>query len=75
MDNPCIRCGKERVDGKTWEGKAGASVIIYTLTICPDPACQKIVDKGIADRKAKSALIIKEKMEAKLAREKQLAVS
>lgn len=75
MENLCIRCGKKRIDGKTWEGKSGASVITYTLTICPDADCQAIVDKGIADRKAKSALLIKEKAEAKLAREKQLAVS
>lgn len=75
MDNLCIRCGKVRIDSKTWKGKVGASVITYILTICPDSTCQKIVDKAIADKKAKSALLIKEKMEAKLAREKLLAVS
>lgn len=74
MSNPCIRCGKERVDGKTWKGKAGSSIITYTLTMCPDFACQKIVDKATADRKEKSALLIKKKEEAKLAREKLMAV-
>lgn len=58
MNNPCIRCGKQRIDGKSWKGKIGISSITYTLTICPDPGCQKIVDQGIADKKA-----------AKLARE------
>lgn len=72
MLNPCIECGKERVDGKSWKGKAGTSVIMYTLTICPDPQCQKIVDKAIAARKAKSILLIKKKLDAKLAREKLL---
>lgn len=72
MLNPCIECGKERVDGKTWKGKAGASVVTYTLTICPDPNCQKIIDKAIADRKNKSILLIKKKLDAKLAREKSL---
>lgn len=75
MSNPCVRCGKERIDGKSWKGKIGISVLTYTSTICPDRACQKIVDKGIADRQAKSALLIKEKAEAKLAREKLLAVA
>ena len=75
MSNPCIRCGKERVDGKTWKGKAGVSTVTYILTICPDSDCQKIVDKGIAERKAKSELLIKEKADAKLAREKLLAMS
>lgn len=75
MSNPCIRCGKERLDGKTWTGKSGTSIITYTNTICPDAACQKILDKTIADRIAKNELMIKNKAEAKLAREKQLAVS
>lgn len=72
MLNPCIECGKERVDGKSWKGKAGTAVIMYTSTICPDPQCQKIVDKAIAARKAKSILLIKKKLDAKLAREKLL---
>ncbi|OGE30539.1 hypothetical protein A3C59_05565 [Candidatus Daviesbacteria bacterium RIFCSPHIGHO2_02_FULL_36_13] len=73
MSNPCIQCGKERIDGKSWEEKAGISVVTYTDTVCPDSECQKIVDKAIADRKAKSANLIKIKAEAKLAREKQIA--
>lgn len=70
MSNPCIRCGKERIDGKTWKGKVGVSPVTYTMTICPDKACQKVVDQGIADRKAKNAAILRAKEEAKLAREK-----
>lgn len=72
MLNPCIVCGKERLDGKSWKEKSGAAVVIYTSTICPDPNCQKIVDKAITDRKAKSALLIKKKLDIKLAREKLL---
>jgi len=75
MNNPCIECGKQRIDGKTWKGKMGASVVTYTLTICPDPECQKIVDKAMADKKAKSENLIKEKAKAKLEREKLMAVS
>lgn len=73
MSNPCVECGKQRIDGKTWKEKVGASLVIYTQTICPDAACQKIVDKAIADRKAKSALLSKERAEAKLAKEKMMA--
>jgi len=75
MSNPCIECGKQRVDGKTWKGKSGASLVIYTQTICPDPDCQKIVDKVIAERKAKNDRLIRIKLEAKLARERLLAAS
>lgn len=53
----------------------GASPIFYTQTICPDPDCQRQVDKGIADRKAKTASLLKAKEEAKLAREKLAAAS
>ena len=70
MSNPCIRCGKERIDGKTWKGKVGSSVVTYSLTVCSDPECQKIVDQAIADRRAKSALLSREKAQAKLAKEK-----
>ena len=73
MSNPCSECGKERIDSKTWKGKAGASVVTYTMTICPDPVCQKKVDKAIADRKEKNELLAKKKIEAKLAKEKLLA--
>lgn len=73
MSNPCVRCGKQRLDGKTWEGKIGSSVVTYTQTVCPDSECQKQVDQGIADRKAKTASLLKAKAEAKLAREGLLA--
>lgn len=76
MSNPCVRCGKERVDGgKTWENKVGASVVTYIMTVCPDAECQKQVEKAIAERKRKTASLLKAKEEAKLAREKLLAAS
>ncbi len=75
MNNPCIQCGKQRIDGKTWKEKSGMSFITYTSTVCPDADCQKIVEKAMADRKEKSANLIKAKAEAKLAREKLLAAN
>lgn len=73
MSNPCIECGKERINGKTWTTKAATFAITHTLTICPDPACQKIVDKAIAERLEKNARLLKERVAAKQAREKLLA--
>lgn len=75
MYNFCVRCGKKRVEGKTWKGKIGASTITYIQTVCPDKECQKIVDETTAQRKAKNALMIEEKAKAKLAREKSIAAS
>ncbi len=74
MSNPCVKCGKERVDGKTWKGKTGISVVTYTMTVCPDPKCQIIVDAEIANRKNKAASLLKAKADAKIAREKLLTV-
>lgn len=70
MSNPCIRCGKERIDGKVWKEKNGNSLITYTLTFCPDSDCQKIVDQGIAEKKQKADLLMRKKEQLKLAREK-----
>lgn len=75
MNNTCIRCGKQRIDGKSWKGKIGISIITHTQTICPDPKCQKIVDQAIADRKEKNELLNQKKIAAKLEREKLLAVN
>ncbi|MBI5127309.1 hypothetical protein HZA76_02530 [Candidatus Roizmanbacteria bacterium] len=51
--NPCSRCGKERVFVKTWKEKIGYSTITTTETACPDPECQKIVEKANKTQKAK----------------------
>lgn len=61
MNNPCIRCGKQRIDGKTWEDKIGVSTVTYTMTICPDSECQKLVDQDIADKKAKNESLLRAK--------------
>lgn len=52
----------------------GASVVTYTMTVCPDKDCQKVVDQGIAERKAKTASMLEAKEKAKKARETLLAV-
>lgn len=75
MLNPCIQCGKERIDGKTWKEKLGNSVIVHTKTVCPDSACQKLVDQAIEDRKEKNSQLLKKKQDAKEAREKMLSAN
>ncbi len=48
---PCIRCGQERIVTKTWEESvatlSGVSVVMHTVSVCPDEDCQKIVDESI----------------------------
>jgi len=74
MSNPCVKCGKQRINGKSWKGKTGISVVTYTITVCPDPECQKLVDAEIASRKNKAESLVKAKADAKIAREKLLTV-
>ncbi len=56
--NPCPRCGKNRVDGKTWTEEvatfSGVSLVTHTQTLCPDPKCQKIVEEKWAIEVTKS---------------------
>ncbi|MBI2036100.1 hypothetical protein HYT17_00470 [Candidatus Microgenomates bacterium] len=56
MNSSCIRCGKERVVAKKWKEYVGTSLLTHTQTICPDVACQKLVDKELASLKEKREL-------------------
>lgn len=53
LENPCVRCGKPRKVVKTWSEKIGTSKVKYTLAVCPDSECQKIVDATNAEREEK----------------------
>lgn len=57
QDNPCIRCGKTRIVTKSWSENIDNSMITYTLTVCPDPDCQKIVEEDLQKKKDKITLI------------------
>ncbi|MEK7111996.1 MAG: hypothetical protein AAB875_01585 [Patescibacteria group bacterium] len=46
--NPCSSCGKERVVIKTYKEYVGNSLVINTLTACPDPDCQSRIDTQLA---------------------------
>ncbi len=71
MSNPCVRCGKERINGKKWEETIGLGIMTHTKTICPDSACQKMVEQAIAERIAKNDLLIATRAKAKLERVSQ----
>lgn len=62
---PCIRCGKERIDKKSWKEKVasfiGSTTLTHTQTVCPDPKCQEIVERDFETQK-------KRREEIKLAR-------
>lgn len=70
--NPCTRCGKERITSRTWEQRiqtySGVDAIqINSRTICPDKACQRIVDKELRVQKNKREKIKQEREERALA--------
>lgn len=44
----CIECGKQRVVVGTYQEKVGNTVVTYKETVCPDPECQKKVEKTLA---------------------------
>lgn len=54
---PCIRCGTARIVSKKWSEKiktySGFTLVEYTDTVCPNPECQKVVDKEFAVQKKK----------------------
>lgn len=50
--NPCTRCGKQRVVVKTKKERVAGSLVITTITTCPDPECQKIINKQMQKEKA-----------------------
>lgn len=53
MTNPCIRCGKERIVVETYTENVETSVVVHTITQCPDPECQKKVEIMLAKEKEK----------------------
>jgi hypothetical protein len=77
LSNPCIRCGKERITLKEKVVKVGSSggTMTYIQTICPDKACQKVVDAGIAEAAEKKNAINVRRAKEKEERERALAAA
>jgi hypothetical protein len=62
----CIVCGKRRIVVATHEEKIGNSVVIYKETICPDPECQKKVEKVLGkelEKRQQSAINQQQRVE------------
>lgn len=53
----CTRCGKERVVKSSYTEKLEKTTVVYTVTICPDPECQKLVEKGLVADEAKRKIM------------------
>lgn len=51
IDNPCFRCGKQRIEIKVKKEYVGGSMVTTTITTCPDSECQKILDKQMKNEK------------------------
>jgi hypothetical protein len=68
--NICTRCGKPRVEVKTWKECIKGSIIIHTSTACPDADCQKIVAGKFAIQKQKREAQEKERLKRAQARKK-----
>lgn len=74
ISNPCTRCGSERIVSKTWEETiatfSGTMVVVHSLTVCPNPECQKITDGQLAAQRTKQEAI-RSNQEAKAADRKK----
>ena len=53
ITNPCSICGKQRVVISTLEELIGTSKVVTQEMACPDPTCQKKLDKQLAAEKLK----------------------
>lgn len=62
VNNPCVRCGKERIVKKTWKEHVGTALTTYELTVCPDTQCQKVVDQKNALEKEKKERLMNRKL-------------
>lgn len=67
--NICTRCGSERIIKKAWKEKVDNSVVENVLMICPDNACQKIVEMRIQKQRDKNDEI-RERYEERAAQRK-----
>ena len=56
----CTRCGKERIFKSSVVEKVGNSTITHTITVCPDPECQKMVEKSLVTEEKKRKIMYEE---------------
>ena len=58
----CTRCGKQRIVVSSHNETVSKSDVVYTETVCPDPECQKIVEKKLEDDKRKREVLEDERV-------------
>lgn len=75
MSNKCSLCGKERIVIKTRKEKVGSSYVISREMSCPDPECQKKVEKTLTNELKKRNLIKDEQLRREEERKKRVANS
>ena len=73
IPNPCSRCGKERTMSKTWTQTVGNFPLTRTITVCPDPECQKVINDEVLAQKEKREAIDMKKAKDKEDRAKLVA--
>jgi len=66
--NVCYRCGRERVESKSWKEGEGINEITVTMNVCPDPECQKAVNKELKAQSDRAKLMAQRKEERLQAR-------
>jgi hypothetical protein len=69
----CTRCGKQRIVQETYEEKIETSTVVYTIKVCSDPECQKIVDGQLKKEKKQREVIKKEQENREAIRKANLA--
>ncbi len=55
--NICTRCGKQRIVISSYEEKIEKSSVVYTITACSDPDCQKMVDADLKKEEIKRTIM------------------
>lgn len=53
ISNPCVICGKQRIIVSQIEEMIGTSKVVSVEMACPDPECQKKLDRQLASEKLK----------------------
>lgn len=68
----CIRCGKERIIQSSVVETLEKTTVTYTVTVCPDPECQKLVEKGlVADQNKRKVMHAEQQKRAEELAEKR----
>jgi len=74
FSNPCVRCGRERVVKSVKKERVDRSLVVTTITSCPDPECQKRVNRGLAVEKEKREKMASEFLQREKERKEKILI-